>query len=211
MPQIMQLPVGPLQTNCYVLACMETQQAAVIDPGWNGRAIADMVAEKGWTVTHILLTHAHFDHIGGLTELKDATAAPIYAHADAIPMLENAENAASRFGLSVAKPPLPDTLLNGGDVVTVGNLQLDVLFTPGHAPGHVCFYLAEQNVLFDGDVLFQGSIGRTDLPGGDYALLMQSIHDKVLPLPDETQVLSGHGPVTTVGQERERNPFLQGL
>ncbi len=209
MTEILQLPLGPLQTNCYLLACTETNQAAVIDPSDNGRFIADTVQEKGWELTHILLTHSHFDHVGGLAELKQLTDAPIYIHPEAIPMLEVAPQSAARFQLSVAQPPPADEMLAEGDIIHVGNLKLDVLFTPGHAPGHVSFYLAEDNVIFDGDVLFQQSIGRTDLPGGDHALLMKVIREKLLVLPDETAVLSGHGPVTTIGQEKAWNPFLK--
>lgn len=206
---IIQIPLGPLQTNCYVMACNESKMAAIVDPSWDARAIIRQVEEQGWTISHILLTHAHFDHVGALADLKARTDAPVYAHADALPMLERATLAASMWGFSIDQPPPPDHLLVEGDVVEVGELRATVLYTPGHAPGHVCFHLAKERVLFDGDVLFQGSIGRTDLPGGDYATLMASIGDKLLPLPDETLVLSGHGQPTTIGDERHDNPYLQ--
>lgn len=207
--RIVQLPLGPLQTNCYIVACTATGKAAVIDPGWDGRAIQNHVAKEGWSVGHILLTHAHFDHVGGLGELKELTTAPIAMHADAQTMLERAPAAAAMWGFAVDPPPPPDAFVSEGDVIAIGELRAAVMFTPGHAPGHVCFYLAEHNVLFDGDVLFQGSIGRTDLPGGDYELLMRHIRDKLMVLPNETVVLSGHGPATTIGAERRTNPFLQ--
>jgi glyoxylase-like metal-dependent hydrolase (beta-lactamase superfamily II) len=209
MIQILQLPLGPLQTNCYLIACDQTNDAAVIDPSWNGRFIAETATEKGWQISKILLTHAHFDHVGGLAELKRLVDVPVYIHAEALPMLQQTNASAQLFGMEIEQPSDPEQLLVEGDVVTVGNSQLDVLFTPGHAPGHISFYLKAQNILFDGDVLFQQSIGRTDLPGGDMGLLLQMIEEKFLILPDETAVLSGHGPATTIGQEKQWNPFLR--
>ena len=209
MIQILQLPLGPLQTNCYLAACDDTNEAVVIDPSWNGRFIADTAAERGWTITKILLTHAHFDHVGGLAELKKAVDAPMYIHPEAVEMLANANQSAKMFNLELQQPPAADQHLTEGDKIKVGNHELEVLFTPGHAPGHVSFYLADQNVIFDGDVLFQQSIGRTDLPGGNMPLLLKMIEEKLLVLPDETAVLSGHGPATTIGQEKQWNPFLR--
>ena len=209
MIEILQLPLGPLQTNCYLATCTETLETAVIDPSWDGRRIAAIASERGYPITHILLTHSHFDHVGGLAELKQETNAPIYIHPEAIAMLAHAPEAAARFNLTLPAPPQADQMLAEGDVIEVGQLKFEVLFTPGHAPGHVSFYLPQHNVIFDGDVLFQRSIGRTDFPGCDHATLMHSIREKLLVLPDETAVLSGHGPTTTIGQEKEWNPFLQ--
>lgn len=208
MIQIVQLPLGPLQTNCYIMACDETNEAAVIDPSWNGRGIAEVIAEKGWQLTHILLTHAHFDHVGGLADLKRASDVPIYGHAAMATMLALAPQAAQRFQIAIEQPPPVDTFISEDDPIRVGNITLNPLYTPGHAPGHLTFYSPEHGVAFVGDALFQQSIGRTDLPGGDYATLINSIRDKLLVLPDETQVLSGHGPATTIGREKEWNPFL---
>ncbi len=209
MIEILQLPLGPLQTNCYLAICKETMETAVIDPSWNGVGIAQIARERGATITHILLTHSHFDHVGGLAELKEETNAPIYIHPEAVAMLAQATDAAARFNIPLPTPPPADKMLAEGDIIPVGNLKLEVLFTPGHAPGHVSFYIQEENVLFDGDVLFQRSIGRTDLPGCDHALLMKVLREKIMVLPEETAVLSGHGPTTTIGQEKQWNPFLQ--
>lgn len=199
-----------MQTNCYILVCEETKKAAVIDPSWDGNAIANFLTEEGFELVSILLTHAHFDHVGGLGELKDAHPdIDIYAHPDSAPMLAQAEGQARMFGMGFPPAPPADKPLAEGDKLQVGILELDVLYTPGHAPGHVSFYLAEHSVIFSGDVLFQGSIGRTDLPGANHAELMKVIETKLMPLPDETQVLSGHGAVTSIGQERTTNPFLQ--
>ncbi|MCO5183822.1 MAG: MBL fold metallo-hydrolase [Anaerolineae bacterium] len=208
-PIVQQLPLGPLPTNSYIFACKVTHDAAIIDPAWEGKALADHVTDLGFTVTAILLTHSHWDHVGGLVELKEATGAPVYAHADAVPMLQVASDIGRRYGLTLSQPEPPDKLVVEGDVIGVGELRLQVLFTPGHAPGHVSFYAPENNVLFDGDVLFQNSIGRTDFPGCSHADLMHSIRHKLLPLPDETLVLSGHGPQTTIGAERRNNPYLR--
>ncbi len=203
------MTLGPLQTNCYLVGCAETMAAAIVDPAWDGPAIARAAAGGGWTISHILITHAHFDHIGGLAELKEATGAPVTMHAEAADQLRTAALAARLWGFHLDPPPPPDQFIAAGETVAVGRLRLEVLYTPGHAPGHVSFYLREHGALFDGDVLFQQGIGRTDLPGGDYALLMRTIHEQILTLPDDTAVYPGHGPPTTVGEERRLNPWLQ--
>ena len=209
MINIHQLPLGPLQTNCYVLTCTETQHTAIIDPAWHGDHIVEFIRKQGYTLTHILLTHAHFDHIGGLAALHKAhPAVPIYAHSDSAALLSAGPQVATHYGLTMDAPPSLTDAIVDGDVIKVGKLKLAVLYTPGHAPGHVSFYVAEHAVVFDGDVLFQGSIGRTDLPGANFTTLMDAIQAKLLPLPDETSVLSGHGAATTIGQERRTNPFL---
>ena len=209
MIEILQLPLGPLQTNCYLVACKETMEAAVIDPSWDGRRIASLASERGYVITHILLTHTHFDHVGGLAELAEEADVPIYSHPDALAMLAHAPEAAASYNLDMPTPPEATEMLAEGDVVEVGKLKLEVLFTPGHAPGHLSFYVPAHNVIFDGDVLFQRSIGRTDFPGCDHEALLRNIQEKLLVLPDETAVLSGHGSTTTIGQEKQWNPFLQ--
>lgn len=211
MVQIRQLSLGPLPTNCYLVGCESTLQAAIIDPAWDGKSIAAMVDNDGWAVSHILLTHTHFDHVGGLMALKEATGAPIYVHPDAVPMLQNTTMSAAFFGIKVEAPPPPDEMLAANQILAVGELELHVLYTPGHAPGHVCFYLPEYRVVFDGDLLFQDGIGRTDLPGGDYEELMESIKNQLLVLPNETQIFPGHGLATTVETEKRGNPFLREL
>jgi len=208
MLQIRQFSLGPLQTNCYLVGCERTMQAAVIDPSWDGPGIAAAADHDGWEISHILLTHAHFDHVGGLADLKEATNAPVYIHSDAVDMLGQANMLASFFGMAIKAPPEPDELLSPGQIIEVGELKLHTLFTPGHAPGHVSFYLPEFNVVFDGDVLFRGSIGRYDFPDSDYDALITSIEQELMALPDETRVFSGHGPETTIGDERRYNPFL---
>ena len=211
MLQLHLISLGPLQTNCYLAGCDETMTAAVIDPAWDGRGIAAMADEQGYTISHILLTHAHFDHVGGLAQLKEETGASIYIHPEAVEMLRDATMNASLWGIRIPSPPAPDQMLAAGDVIQVGNLRFQVLHTPGHAPGHVSFYLPEFQALFDGDVLFQRGIGRTDFPASDHETLMRSIREELLPLPDDTRVFSGHGNPTTIGEERQFNPFLQEL
>lgn len=211
MLKILILPLGPLQTNCFLAGCTDTNTAAVIDPAWDGDAILAAAEEAEWQVTQILLTHTHFDHVGGLARLNTRLDVPVIAHEEAVPMLRAAAASAKRWGLSLAQPADPDQFVRQDDELMIGNVVLSVLDTPGHAPGHVSFYAAEHDALFDGDVLFQGSIGRTDLPGGDFGLLMQTIQEKVLILPDETRVFPGHGQPTTIGAERRSNPYLQDL
>ena len=206
---IQTIPVGPLQTNCYLAACQETNQAVLIDPGWSGEALYDLVTDKDLTLVAILLTHAHFDHIAGAGALKHLSLSPILAHADSIPLLREAHRHASLWGFPMEPAPEPDGELFDGQVLNVGEAQLHVLHTPGHAPGHVCFHEPSARSLFDGDVLFKEGIGRTDLPGGNYTQLMRSIREKLLLLSDDTAVYSGHGPATTIGSERRWNPFLR--
>jgi hydroxyacylglutathione hydrolase len=199
------LTVGPLQENCWIVDGAE--RAIVIDPGDEGERI---IAALEQPVEAILLTHTHFDHVGAVAELARHTGAPVYCPRLEVPVLQDI----NRYvfpGYGPYEPYDPEETVEGGETLRLAGFEIDVIFTPGHSPGHVSFSLAEQGLLFDGDVLFQGSIGRTDLPGGDYATLMASISGLLDALGDETAVLPGHGPATTLGHERATNPFLHEL
>jgi glyoxylase-like metal-dependent hydrolase (beta-lactamase superfamily II) len=204
---IKQLSVGQVGTNCYLAGCEESRAGVVIDPGDEAEYILAEVKALGLTIKYILNTHAHFDHIMANGALVKATQATLAIHPLELPLLRQ-NGGAALFGLMAPPSPEPDLLLAEGDTLTFGTHTFQVLFTPGHTPGHVSFYEAEAKVIFDGDVLFASGIGRTDLPGGDYETLMASINDKLMILPDETVVYSGHGPVTTIGRERATNPWL---
>lgn len=203
------LVVGPLGVNCYIVGDEKTRAVIVIDPGGDGRDILDVVQRHHLTVSAIVNTHAHFDHILALNEIRAATHASFLIHADEVPILAAAQASAALWGMYVAQPAPADRLLREGDQVSVGAIAFQVLHTPGHTPGGICLLNAKN--IFVGDTLFQGGIGRTDFPGGDYATLMQSIRDRLLTLPDDTMVYPGHGPATTIGQEKQWNPFLRPL
>ncbi len=201
------LPVGLIQTNCYVVGCEQTREGVVIDPGGHPDRILAEIERLGLTIRYILNTHAHFDHTDANGALVKATGAPLAIHREDRPLLE-ASGGAAVFGLRANPSPPPDLELRGGDRLEVGNLRLEVLHTPGHTPGHVCFYEPTEMVLYDGDVLFRRGIGRTDLPGGSWQQLLHSIRKVLFALPDETVVYSGHGPATTIGEEKRLNPWL---
>lgn len=203
------LLVGPLGVNCYILGDEKTHEAIIIDPGGNARDVLNTLQRTRLKAVAIVNTHAHFDHIIALNEVRATTRAPFMLHADEVPVLAAAEASAGMFGMHVTQPAPPDRVLKDGDEVKAGNLVLRVLHTPGHTPGGIC--LQYENQVFVGDTLFQGSIGRTDLPGGDYATLMRSIRDKLLPLPDDTVIYPGHGQPTTMGEEKQLNPFVRPL
>jgi hydroxyacylglutathione hydrolase len=201
------LSVGPIQTNCYVVGCEETLEGMVIDPGGHPKRILEAVEERGLTVKYIVNTHAHFDHMAANRALVEATGAPLVMHPDEVPVLKMG-GGARWFGFFADSSPEPDMLVRGGDTLQVGQLTFQVMHTPGHSPGHILLYQADAGVLFDGDMLFQQGIGRSDMPGGNHATLIQNIREKILTLPDETVVYPGHGPATTVGEEKRSNPWL---
>ena len=206
MPQLSRLVVGPLQVNCYIVYDEKTREAIVIDPGDDARDILNIVNGKGLKVKYIVNTHAHFDHVGANKQIKEATGAELLIHeADSV-LLGGTANQARMFGMTAPSSPKADRFVKHGDIIKAGDVSLKVLYTPGHSAGGIC--LAGDGVVFTGDALFAGSIGRTDLMGGDLMTLITSIKEHLMTLPDETVVLSGHGPQSTIGEERRENPFL---
>lgn len=203
------IPVGPLQCNCSIVGDEQSREAMVIDPGADVSQILAIVARHGLTVKQIVVTHAHLDHVGGAMELKKATGAPILLNENDSMLLAMLPVQAQWLGMKNPGKVDVDASPKTGDKVTAGNLTGEILLTPGHTQGSLCLYFAQEKKLIAGDTLFAGSIGRTDLPGGNYQKIIRSIHDKVLTLPDEVVVVPGHGSLTTIGAEREENPFLQ--
>jgi glyoxylase-like metal-dependent hydrolase (beta-lactamase superfamily II) len=201
-------PVGPLACNCTILGDEEAQEAIVIDPGDDVSRIHRRLTGLGLKLEQILVTHAHIDHVGGALKLKLLTGAPIFLNEDDLPLLEMMEAQAAWLGVDPPETALPDESLVDGQHVGLEHYPAQVLHTPGHTQGSVCLHFAPLKMLIAGDTLFAGSIGRTDLPGGNFDQIMDSLRSRLLVLPDETQVLPGHGPATTIGEERQSNPFL---
>ncbi len=202
--------LGLAETNAYLVGDTGTNDAILIDPVDQAPLLKQMADDAGWTIKLILATHAHFDHVLASQPLKDLTGAPFWISDEAADYLLGVPQTGVLFtGTPFPKPAQPDRLLtNEPETISVAGITLETLYTPGHAPGHLGFYMRAQGIVFSGDALFAGSIGRTDLMGGDLDLLMQSIREKLLTLPDETTVLSGHGAPTTIGRERATNPYL---
>ena len=204
------LTVGPFQENCYVIGDEASGVGAIVDPGDEAARIALAVEQTSLEIDRILVTHAHIDHLGAVGALADEYACPVLMHAEAEPMLQQLPSQAMMMGLRFGKVPAVDRHIEAEELLEIGDLELRSLYTPGHAPGHLAFYVESEELLLSGDALFAGSVGRTDLFGGDMELLMRSINERLMTLPDETRVYPGHGPRTTIGAERAHNTFLQG-
>jgi len=217
MLEIVVFTLGPAQTNAYLVADPSTREAAVIDPAWDGQLILAEAQKRGWRIGHLWYTHAHFDHIGGAGAIADGlNPLPLVALHPADHVLWRAEGGASLFGFRIDPGPEPTIDLYQGQILRLGSLELEVCFTPGHTPGHCVFYAAnpdpsvggQAGICFCGDLIFQNSVGRTDLPGSDPDALVRSIQTQIYTLPDDTRLLPGHGPETSVGYEKRNNPFV---
>ncbi len=204
------LPVGPLQCNCSVVGDETSREALVIDPGDDVEQVLAIVHRHGFTVKQIVITHGHIDHVGGAMKLKAATGAPILINQNDSALLKMLPQQAMWIGAEAPGKVDIDQDLREGDQVKVGGLTASVMHTPGHTEGSICLYFPAEQKLFAGDTLFAGSIDRTDLPGGNFAKIMDSLRSRLLALPEQTLVIPGHGPLTTIGEERESNPFLVG-
>jgi hydroxyacylglutathione hydrolase len=203
------LILGPVSTNCYILADPDSGEAVVIDPAWDGQIIFDNAQKKGWRISQLWYTHAHFDHFGGAAELtKKLNPAPLVALHPSDHVLWQNQGGAPEFGLRIDPGPEPTMDLSHGKILRLGKTEFEVRHTPGHTPGHVVFYCAEESLLLCGDLIFHNSVGRTDLPGGDWETLLGSITEQVFSLPDDTLLLSGHGETSRVGEEKKDNPFV---
>ena len=202
------LPVGPLQCNCSIIGDETSREAIVIDPGDDIEDVVALLRKHDLHVKQIVITHAHIDHVGGAMKLRAATGAPILLNQNDQVLLSMLDEQAAWIGMPSPGRVEIDESVGQSDTIRAGSISADVIHTPGHTEGRVCLYFPLEKKLIAGDTLFAGSIGRTDLPGGSFQKIIRSIHDKVLALPDETVVVPGHGPLTTIGEERENNPFL---
>ncbi len=212
MLEIVSFTLGPAQTNAYLVADSETKEAAVIDPAWDGHIILAEAQKRGWRIAHLWYTHAHFDHIGGAGAIADAlNPLPLVALHPNDHVLWRAGGGGAMFGFNIDPGPEPTIDFYQGQILRLGNVEFEVRFTPGHTPGHCILYVASEKVCFCGDLIFSGSVGRTDFPGGDWDQLVESIKTQVFTMPDDTRLLSGHGPETTVGEEKRNNPFVGGM
>ena len=202
-------PVGPLRCNCTILGDEVTHEAVVVDPGDNIPEILSRLHKHGLTLRQIVITHAHIDHVGGAVLLKKATGAPVFLNQHDLGLLGAMEIQAGWLGVPTPEVASPDASADDGLTVGLATLRAEVIHTPGHTPGSICLLFRQQHLLLAGDTLFAGSIGRTDLPGGDGPQILRSLRDRLMVLPETTRVLPGHGPDTTIGEEKQSNPFLQ--
>jgi glyoxylase-like metal-dependent hydrolase (beta-lactamase superfamily II) len=205
------LPVGILQCNCSVFGDEQSRQAIVVDPGDDIARVLEVIARHGLTVKAIVITHAHIDHIGGAQKLKQATGAPVYMNRNDAELQAMLDVQAGWLGMRPPEAVAIDSDAQDGDLLVLGAADFHVLHTPGHTQGSISLWIPSENKLVAGDTLFRDGIGRTDLPGGDERQILRSIHDKLLPLPEETVVIPGHGAITTIGREKRHNLFLQGM
>ena len=206
-PEVETLIVGPLSSNCYIVWDEKEKLGVIIDPGDDAEIIIDRVNDLGIKIKYILATHGHFDHIGGVAKLRKNLNTEFLAHEGDFFFIEDGENAAKRWGIAIDQPPKPDRFIEDGEKIKFGEFELEVLHTPGHSPGGVSFLY--DRMLFGGDTLFQGSIGRTDFRKGSFEDLSTSIKTRLYTLPDDTIVYTGHGPITTVGDEKKFNAFVR--
>ena len=211
MLEIVSFTLGPARTNAYLVADSETRDAAVIDPSWEGQVILEGAQKRGWRIAHLWYTHAHFDHIGGAGAIADAlNPLPLVALHPNDHVLWRAGGGGAMFGFDIDPGPEPTIDFVHGQILKLGNVEFEVRFTPGHTTGHCILYVPLAGVCFCGDLIFAGSVGRTDFPGGSWEHLEESIRTQVYTLPDETRLLPGHGPETTVEKEKRNNPFVPG-
>lgn len=208
--EMISLAVGPLDVNCYILWDSSAKEAFVIDPGGDGDEIKKAVDKRGLKAVYIVNTHGHFDHVGADGELKKAFGAHLAIHSKDAPLMKEAHEHGAFFGVTTPESPEPDMLLEDGEILKAGSIGLKVIHTPGHTKGGICLYSKDDGLLFTGDTLFAGSIGRTDFEGGSFEEIMRSITAKLLPLGDTVRVLPGHGPESTIGEEKRTNPFITG-
>lgn len=204
------MEVGPLAVNCYLVEHVATRKAVVIDPGDDGASILGEIGRLGLEVDKILLTHGHFDHVGAVHLLRESSGAKVHIHPDDVERMSTARRQGLMFGLRVPDPPAPDVLVEEGNTVTFVDREFLVAHTPGHTPGCVSYIMEREKLAFVGDLIFAGSIGRTDLPEGDNDALIRAVREKIFVLPDDTVLFPGHGPATTVGEEKRSNPFFTG-
>jgi len=210
MLEIIPLVLGPVSTNCYLIADPDSGEAVVIDPAWDGLVILAEAQKRGWKIGQLWYTHAHFDHFGGAAGIaKTLNPLPIIALHPLEHDLWQSQGGAPLFGMRIDPGPEPTVDLAASQILRLGNIEFEVRHTPGHTPGHVVFYCAKEATLFSGDLIFRRSVGRTDLPGGDWEALVRSIREQVFTLPDETRLLPGHGEKSTVGEEKRENPFVR--